>query len=173
MVNAFFCNKDFSLKTEPLGIGSILFICIEPHKDHQDIIIDDVVSFHLQKIGQIKVHHVLKSKKPLNPLTVVVGKKSRKCIIGTRLPAVFFDSDHATIFGIGTVDILRGDEIISSIMKVGIESTDALANLLIQKHVEEMNPDRTRVDHLNPFNRNSEFSSAETNDLNVTFVASM
>jgi len=106
---AFVCNPDFTPNNSILEIGDILYVCAKPEGDQLTTVLDDVNFFHLKKAG-FPTYKAIDNYET-NPVTVVTGKRTRRLILGCRLPSFFFET-NATTFGSGEVILQQGSRLL-------------------------------------------------------------
>jgi len=106
--NAFICNPDFTIFAGTFTISSILYVCVQPNEKQLTTVIQDVNYFYLHQAGdKLTKFDAVRPGGITSAVTIVVSKNTRRLIIGTRLPATFFDTD-ALIEGVGEVILSQG-----------------------------------------------------------------
>jgi len=118
---AYICElSEYAVETDPLEIGSILYICVKPWDNQTTTVLEEVLDLEITKpevestvdvngdpvaaVDALSMNAV--TNKVTNPVTAVTGKNSRLIIIGIRVPAPFFDTG-ANIEGNGEVLIVQ------------------------------------------------------------------
>lgn len=106
--NAFICNPDFTIFAGTFTISSILYVCVRPNENQLTTVIQDVNYFYLHQAGdKLTKFDAVRPGGITSSVTIVVSKNTRRLIIGSRLPASFFNTD-ALIEGTGEVILSQG-----------------------------------------------------------------
>jgi len=101
-VEAFVCDPStFTEITDPLRIGGVLYVCVTPKSTQLTTLIADVLDFTLTQDDGGTNFDAVTATVP-SPVTIVTAKGTRRVIIGTRVPASFFDTG-GDITGLGEV----------------------------------------------------------------------
>jgi len=89
---AFVCDPStFTESAAPLRIGGVLYVCVTPTSTQLTTLIADVLDFQLTQDDGAAAFDAVTASVP-SPVTIVTAKGTRKVIIGTRVPASFFDT---------------------------------------------------------------------------------
>jgi len=83
------------------GSGGVLYVCVTPKSTQLTTLIADVLDFTLTQDDGGTNFDAVTATVP-SPVTIVTAKGTRRVIIGTRVPASFFDTG-GDIMGLGEV----------------------------------------------------------------------
>lgn len=101
---AYQCNLDFSPTNSLLTMGSIFFVCILPEEDQRTSVVLKVNNLFLSQPNQRQIFEPVKAGKMSPGTAVQKNEANRGLILGTRLPAGFYE-EIETVIGIGDVVI--------------------------------------------------------------------
>jgi len=111
--DAFVCDpSSWTVNTDLLEIGGVLYICISPKSDQLTTMIEEVNFLKLDQNDGENTFDAVADTVP-SPVTIVTGKGSRNIIIGTRVPASFFRTDFE-INGVGEVVLKQRNRLLGS-----------------------------------------------------------
>eukprot|EP00588_Corethron_pennatum_P001623 CAMPEP_0194286998 /NCGR_PEP_ID=MMETSP0169-20130528/33768_1 /TAXON_ID=218684 /ORGANISM="Corethron pennatum, Strain L29A3" /LENGTH=567 /DNA_ID=CAMNT_0039033559 /DNA_START=434 /DNA_END=2137 /DNA_ORIENTATION=+ len=108
---AYQCNPDFSPTSSLIRMGGVLFICILPEEGQRTSVVVKVNNLVLSQPNQRQIFEPVKAGKIMPGTAVQKNDANRGLILGTILPAGFFE-ESVTVIGIG-------DVILSSITAAG------------------------------------------------------